>query len=74
MRLHTGKGIFDLRFFLSMFTASYIKERGEIAESTIKDLAESYGNTRYMGSLADATRHGFRHACSVCGVSAAAAR
>ncbi|KQU69813.1 malonate transporter [Aminobacter sp. DSM 101952] len=35
--------------FALMFTASYIKGRGEIAESTIKGLASAYGNIGYMG-------------------------
>jgi malonate transporter len=35
--------------FALMFTASYIKGRGEIAESTIKGLAAAYGNIGYMG-------------------------
>ncbi|WP_269929408.1 AEC family transporter [Aminobacter sp. HY435] len=35
--------------FTVMFTASFIKGRGEIAESTIKGLASAYGNIGYMG-------------------------
>lgn len=35
--------------FAIMFTASFIKGRGEIAESTIKGLAAAYGNIGYMG-------------------------
>src|SRR5215216_1231500 len=33
--------------FALMFTASYIKGRGEIAESSIKGLAAAYGNIGY---------------------------
>ncbi len=35
--------------FMLMFTASCIRGRGEIAESTIKGLAAAYGNIGYMG-------------------------
>ncbi len=35
--------------FATMFAASFIRGRGEIAESTIKGLASAYGNIGYMG-------------------------
>lgn len=35
--------------FALMFTFSFVRSRGEIAESTIKGLASAYGNIGYMG-------------------------
>ncbi|MEO5323621.1 AEC family transporter [Mesorhizobium sp. CC13] len=35
--------------FASMFAVSFVRGRGEIAESTVKGLAAAYGNIGYMG-------------------------